>query len=929
MGVVFLCSMTFASDPFASISLDPSRTVLGNLFGSVDKLLPGSDGLIALLFRIFNVSILIFGSIFTGLIITQSVIQTASSGVFMGKKGSQTGYFTLVRTFTGLALVAPKASGYCAIQIFVMMVVTKSMTFAGNLSHEILYRSMLTPTDVLFNALPDMGSGGSVTALSNSKLGGSPHIQTFYKKVIKSSVCAVEYNRRLAAPYRTPSQLYNVANGVITFTGCPNLNLDFGSSFFTSSINPQAYQITLETSIMQLIDPIISTVFYNLPPTSPVASSAPCFTSGCSSGLASQIPSWLAQIKQSINTGHDSMASNFVLSLTPAATGSSGGGVPQDFLYNWLEFPVMYQAVMDVKGRGLSATSLTGPGGLLELAINQPKTQAALSYTSLAEIVDNLGVGATTGNTSLDSMIEGLSFAAQGATTGGHVNITTAGQAAIRNPWTGGVIQPGIPAGTYSDRVILIMNMENLLSQLMYGFYPKGEASGSTYTPGSPPQSLMHIWRTQDFEHFNEGAATFNLAYQRLQNRSASEIALHDPVNSYVYHTGNKWMETYLYQNSPIVLSPARKLGEVAAYISGQSTLFMFTVMRNVMADQVMRSYNIFWTFFATKIATGSAKALADYMQEQMWDWGHCLLVLPQPFAGTSGARHPICSPQILFLLVPVPNPTWPTEMMPNSFVIAGMTAANITAAVVDETLKGLFTYVFMLSSQYEYAYNGYIVMAAMPVMVISNLLAIWIPMLPSLIYFISIIGWIFAVSEAMIAAPLVVMGMTFPQGHDLLGSSQQAMVLLLSVFLRAPLIVFGFFMGMMILSVAMYALSEGLVPLALGMFGSTIIKSPSLGDGFLLYAFMVIVLYVTGVLLMQAVSLTYKLPNKILLWVGGQPTDGIEDETAQAIQGLVNQQQGSILQSIGQAAVAVKSASEGVSQQGASGGTKAGKGFS
>lgn len=929
LGVVFLCSMVYARDPFAAIVFQPSKTILGNLFGSVDNVLPGNDGLMALLFRIFNVSILIFGSTFAALTIMQTVIQTAASGIFMGKKGSQSGYFTLFRTLGGLILVAPKASGYCAIQIFVMMIVTKSITLAGNLSHEILFQSMRTPTDVLFSALPNMPPTLGVTALNASKLSNN-HVQDFYRKVVKNSVCAVEYNRRQPVPFRSPAQLYSVENGKIRFPGCRELSLSFTS--LAGSINPTAYQQTIEAGISQLINPVMTSIFYNLPPTRPTANASTCFTTSCSTSTVAQVPNWLMGIKDTIEIGHDSMASNFVLSIPPTtSTTSSSGGVSQDFLYNWLEFPVMYQAVMDVKGNGLSSTSLTQAGGLLELATGPSNRLGGTRYTDLASIVTSLE-GTTTGDTALDAMIGNIvQLSAQGASTSSSLflpPVTTLTVPTGFGSTTTSIIGSITPA--HADRMILIQKMESLLSKLMYGNYPRGNVATGEYIPssGAKPYTMAHIWEHQNFAHFDEGEATFTNAFQRLQTRSGTERALRDPVDSLVYYTGDKWMETYLYKNSEIILSPARKLGEVAAYISGQSTFFMFTVMRNVMADQVMRSFNVFWTFFGTKMATGLAKATTTYLQEQMWDWMHCLTIVPQPVVGTSGARHPACNPMILFLIVPILNPGWAAEMGFSAGFIGGMTAANITTHVLDATLTGLFNYVFLLSAQYDYAYNGYIVMATMPVMVISNLLAIWIPMMPSLVYFISIIGWIFAVVEAIIAAPLVVMGMTFPQGHDFLGSSQQALILILSVFLRAPLIVIGFFIGMIILSVAMYALSEGLVPLGIGMFITGQTANPSLGDGFLLYAFMVIVLYITGLLLMQAVSLTYKLPNKILLWVGGQPTDSIEEETAQAIQGLVNQQQGSVLQSVGQAAVSVKSASEGVSSQ-AGGGFKAGRSIS
>ena len=48
------------------------------------------------------------------------------------------------------------------------------------------------------------------------------------------------------------------------------------------------------------------------------------------------------------------------------------------------------------------------------------------------------------------------------------------------------------------------------------------------------------------------------------------------------------------------------------------------------------------------------------------------------------------------------------------------------------------------------------------------------------------------AVVESMVAAPLVAMGVTHPEGHDLLGKSEQAIMLLLGVFIRPSTMIIG-----------------------------------------------------------------------------------------------------------------------------------------
>ena len=49
-------------------------------------------------------------------------------------------------------------------------------------------------------------------------------------------------------------------------------------------------------------------------------------------------------------------------------------------------------------------------------------------------------------------------------------------------------------------------------------------------------------------------------------------------------------------------------------------------------------------------------------------------------------------------------------------------------------------------------------------------LLGVYLPFLPYLLFLFGVMGWLIAVIEAMVAAPLVAMGVTHPEGHDLLG---------------------------------------------------------------------------------------------------------------------------------------------------------------
>lgn len=87
---------------------------------------------------------------------------------------------------------------------------------------------------------------------------------------------------------------------------------------------------------------------------------------------------------------------------------------------------------------------------------------------------------------------------------------------------------------------------------------------------------------------------------------------------------------------------------------------------------------------------------------------------------------------------------------------------------------------------------------------VVGMLLGYYLPLYPYMMFTFGVIGWLIMVIEAMVAAPLVAMGITHPENHDFLGRSAQAVMLLLGVFLRPALMVVGLFSAMILCQVSL-----------------------------------------------------------------------------------------------------------------------------
>ncbi|MFA6302484.1 MAG: type IVB secretion system protein DotA [Legionella sp.] len=117
---------------FAPPPGDYSVVFLGNLFGIVDGVLHGTGSqIMGAMFAVFNAAVLALGGIIIMYTLMVSTMNTAHEGKMMGEKWSS--IWIPVRATMGLALLIPKASGYCLMQIFVMWLVVQGVGAADKI----------------------------------------------------------------------------------------------------------------------------------------------------------------------------------------------------------------------------------------------------------------------------------------------------------------------------------------------------------------------------------------------------------------------------------------------------------------------------------------------------------------------------------------------------------------------------------------------------------------------------------------------------------------------------------------------------------------------------------------------------------------------------------------------------------------------------
>ena len=152
--------------------------------------------------------------------------------------------------------------------------------------------------------------------------------------------------------------------------------------------------------------------------------------------------------------------------------------------------------------------------------------------------------------------------------------------------------------------------------------------------------------------------------------------------------------------------------------------------------------------------------------------------------------------------------------------------------------------------------------------------LGIYVPLIPYVIFTFGVIGWFIQVIEAMVAGPLVALGIMSPSGqHELLGKAEPALMLIFDIFLRPSLMVFGL-MAAMLLAVVV-------VKMINAMFWSTVIQGigEGLGKGgyVAIYANpLELILFLSAYISLIVAALNkcfaaiYIVPQGVMKWIGG-----------------------------------------------------------
>ena len=213
---------------------------------------------------------------------------------------------------------------------------------------------------------------------------------------------------------------------------------------------------------------------------------------------------------------------------------------------------------------------------------------------------------------------------------------------------------------------------------------------------------------------------------------------------------------------------------------------------------------------------------------------------------------------------------------------------------------------------------------------------AIIIPMLPFILFWAGKVAWLLLVLESLVAAPIVVSVVIHPDGHKIWGYAEQAVKMLLNVFLMPSLLIIGLMAGIVLSYVVIHFSAIGFHTVAEQILGLTSGASvgESSGPGVSLYtkgiiSGFIIMIYASFITMAfnKCFSTIYVIPEKVLSWVGIQSSK-FGEQDAQEFKSSGQQMAKEGAQSGGQTAQQGLQSGDKISQTAADGEFKSGEAY-
>ena len=885
---------------FTPPASDLSVVFLGNIFGIVDGILHGNGSqIMGAIFSVFNSAVLALGGIVIMYTLLVSTMNTAQEGQMLGQKWSS--IWIPVRSVAGLALLIPKASGYCLMQIFVMWVVVQGVGAADKVWDAALgylnrggaiIQMQIDPT----KALTGTTGGGEIAAGAQTILAGQACMLALqhqlnnqleiYKKQAsaRSGPCSQPSDAMksfcnssvpdflssvniVSVQDKSPDQLTpyhadmpNFQNSSIYYA----LNGICGSiqwNNFKSTVSPVQKTISnvtaeeLKTASMSRAI-AIQQMYEDLMPLAQVmVGNDPDFSDQPLNGTTTTI-NFSSAAKQAYGLPHtpsgivcqDSNTPNCILwGGTTDATGALLAGTElqnaiQD--YNGIMLPTL-----TLIKEANTSTSANASRQFIQKASSDGWIMAGSYFFDLINLNKkaNKQGDLIDQDTGLGGSELKLDLLTQPFTTGDQKSCLMTAKFAALCTW---------------------MNQDNTLITPIVGLINGAGVSGVAH-PITPPPELSSTLTVM------EGSAS-STVYGYTNNSVILKLPTQPGATPPV-------IPAQLSFKIALVPNP---IGPLAPWPCGE-VCFLYTTQCYCVGKMLG---HLLWD----EILVNLMNIMMSIMFPMINTALNLFIVLPLIGMET------IFTDCMAIITIPGINPIVALANMGTYYINFVMTLYMQTMAQSVSMMMIPFIGAFLMA----------IVTMAMPLLMawlgimsaIGFSTAYYVPLLPYMMFTFGAIAWLISVIEAMVAGPIVALGVTHPEGHDAFGKGEQAVMILMNVFLRPSMMIIGYIAAIILAYVSVWLLNEGFMQAIKFMSDTTTFGGPAIDTGLMglpqgssisgaqsssligagygantwagLYSFFFSVLIYTTMyiaVVTKAFTLISVLPDKVLRWIGGQ----------------------------------------------------------
>jgi conjugal transfer/type IV secretion protein DotA/TraY len=170
----------------------------------------------------------------------------------------------------------------------------------------------------------------------------------------------------------------------------------------------------------------------------------------------------------------------------------------------------------------------------------------------------------------------------------------------------------------------------------------------------------------------------------------------------------------------------------------------------------------------------------------------------------------------------------------------------------------------------------------------IGGILGVYVPLIPFVLFMMGVIGWMIVAIEAVIAGPIVAIGLLSPGGqHEIFSRAEPAIFLTLNLMLRPTLMLLGMFAAMLLSGVVVTFINSVFFSVVSSFNGT---ESGGYTYSGMFETFIYIVAYVGLIVtaLNKCFELIHHVPDRALHWIGHQAASAGEQQALGEVKGKV-----------------------------------------